>query len=275
MKFCIAPNGAQVAYEKTSKVFENLQGLQIPLVLLHGFCEDQTVWSLIKSKLKPTSLLLIDLPGFGASELPTRSDMADYAEAVKAVLDVEDITHCVLVGHSMGGYAALEFASRWPERLAGLGLFHSHPFEDSEERKTARRRGIETLQAGKRDLYVAQLFPNLFATNFLEKNPATLNELISNGKKQSPEGIAAALQAMLNRRDHQHTLNETKCPVLFLLGAHDTLVPPEQGLEAALLPALADLHLLQDSAHMAMYECPKETVEILNSFWDFCRAGYW
>jgi len=273
MKFCNTLHGNRIAYTfKGSEVSENLRALP-PLVLLHGFCEDHSVWTPVKSLLNPQSLLLIDLPGFGSSALPTKSDMSEYAEGVKTVLDAEHIDRCVLVGHSMGGYAALEFASYWPERLAGLGLIHSHPFEDSEERKTARRRGIETLQAGKRDLYVAQLFPNLFTTHFIEKNPTTLNELISKGKTQSPEGIAAALQAMLNRRDHQHTLSETKCPVLFLLGTHDTLVPPEQGLKAALLPTVADLHLLSNAAHMAMYECPKESAEILNTFWDFCKAG--
>ncbi|MDO8366170.1 MAG: alpha/beta hydrolase [Saprospiraceae bacterium] len=264
MKFCNAPNGARVAYSMEG---EN-HGL--PLVLLHGFCEDHSVWSPIRSLLKSTALILVDLPGFGKSELPAKTDMGAYAEAVLAVLDAERIDRCVMIGHSMGGYAALEFADRWPERLAGLGLFHSHPFEDSEERKNVRRRGIETLQAGKRDLYVAQLFPNLFAPKFLEQHPDLLNELIANGKKQSAEGIAAALQAMLSRRDHQETLSKTKCPVLFLLGEQDSVVPPEKGFKAALLPEVADLHLLSQAAHMAMYECPEETAGISNSFWDFC-----
>jgi pimeloyl-ACP methyl ester carboxylesterase len=197
--------------------------------------------------------------------------MGTYAEAILAILDAENIPKCVLVGHSMGGYVGLEFASRWPERLAGLGLFHSHPFEDSEERKTARRRGLETLKAGKRDLYVTQLFLNLFAPCFLENDSAMVNELILNGKKQSAEGISAALQAMLTRRDHQHTLASLKdCPVLFLLGAFDLLLPPDQGIKAALIPDVVDLQLLSEAAHMAMYEYPKESAAILNSFWDFC-----
>jgi len=268
MKFCTTPKGTRVAYEKETSEVSGLP----PMVLLHGFCEDHSVWSPVKSRLKSQSLLLIDLPGFGASELPIKADMAAYSEAVKAVLDAEGIARCVLVGHSMGGYAALEFAARCPEQLSGLGLVHSHPFEDTEDRKTARRRGIETLQAGKRDLYVTQLFPNLFPASFLERNPDTLNELISNGKKQSPEGIAAALQAMLTRRDQQQTLSQAKYPVLFLLGALDTLVPPEPGMKAALLPAVVDLHLLPEVAHMAMYERPEETAAILNSFWDFCES---
>ena len=265
MKFCIAPNGARVAY--------HLEGTKdnLPLVLLHGFCEDHSVWLPILPLLRPQTYLLVDLPGFGASALPSNPDIGAYAEAVLAVLDAENFAQVVLVGHSMGGYTALEFAARWPERLAGLGLVHSHPFQDSAERKTARQRGIETLQAGKRDLYVSQLFPNLFAPKFLTQNPNILNDLISNGKKQSLEGIMAGLSAMISRRDHQSTLaGLNACPVLFLLGSLDTLVPPEQGIKAALLPSVSDLQRLPDSAHMAMYECPEETAAIMNSFWDFC-----
>ena len=154
---------------------------------------------------------------------------------------------------------------------AGLGLFHSHPFTDSEERKTVRRRGIETLQAGKRDLYITQLFPNLFAPAFLESNPAILQALINNGKKQSAAGIIAALQAMIDRRDHTDTLEEVDCPVLFLLGALDTLVPPDQGLKAALLPIVADVHLFPAIAHMGMWEAPEESAGMLQSFWSFCQ----
>ncbi len=267
MKFCKTSAGKQVAYNWVG------EKAPMPLVLLHGFCEDHLVWSPLKTQLKHP-LLWIDLPGFGQSDLPLPADMSTHAAAVMAVLEAENIDQCVLVGHSMGGYVALEFASKWPERLVGLGLFHSHPFVDSEERKTARQRGIETLAAGKRDLYVAQLFPNLFEKSFLEHNADTLNDLIVNGKKQSAAGISAALQAMLTRRDHQETLSQTvQCPVLFLLGKQDTLVPPDQGLKAAMLPLVAEVQLLPEAAHMAMYECPEETAVILNSFWDFCVGG--
>ena len=264
MKFCSTSGGVRVAYHIGSEKD------QFPLVLLHGFCEDHSVWSPILPLLAPRTVVQIDLPGFGASELPQQPDLRYYAHAVLAVLDTEVIDRCVLVGHSLGGYVGLEFAAHWPERLAGLGLVHSHPFEDTAERKTARQRGIETLQAGKRDLYVAQLFPNLFGSKYLTENPETLHKLIVQGKKQSPEGISTALQAMMNRRDHQQTLAALQSPVLFLLGMQDTLVTPEQGLKAAILPDVADLQLLINAAHMAMFECPEETAGILNSFWDFC-----
>lgn len=260
MKFCNSPHNTRIAYH-----IRNEKG-GIPLVLLHGFCEDSSVWKPILPGLKHHSLLRIDLPGFGQSELPARPDMASYAEAVAAVLDAEKIEKCVLVGHSMGGYAALEFAAHHAERLAGWGLFHSHPFEDNDERRQARQRGIETLQAGKRDLYVAQLFPNLFPPDFAGKQPDVLAALIENGKKQGAEAIITALQAMLSRRDHQQTLKESRTPVLFLLGELDMLVPVEQALTASLLPAVAEVHVLPQVAHMGMWEAPEKSAQILRDF---------
>lgn len=265
MNYCTSPQGTRIAYE--------IEGGKesLPLVLLHGFCEDRSVWSTLIPRLKTKHLIFMDLPGFGDSALPIHSDLSEHAEALWAVLEAEDIERCVLVGHSMGGYVALEFAARWPERLAGLGLFHAHPFADHEERKTARLRGIETLQAGKRDLYVAQLFPNLFAPTFLSSHPEVLNDLIANGKNQRSEGIISALKAMMNRPDHQQTLTRIACPVLFLLGTQDTLVPLDQALKAALLPQIAMLEILPMAAHMAMYECPEPAAEILDAFQAFCQ----
>ncbi|MCC7465790.1 MAG: alpha/beta hydrolase, partial [Saprospiraceae bacterium] len=204
MKLVYDPTGTPIAY--TQRGHGNC-----PLVLLHGFCEDSSIWQPMLPLLADLPLICIDLPGFGKSGQPTPPTMEAYANAVRTVLDHTGTERCVLVGHSMGGYVALEFAAKWPERLAGLGLFHSHPFTDNEERKSARRRGIETVLAGKRDLYVSQLFPNLFAPDYLEQHPDILQLLTGQGKQQPTEGIVNALQAMLERKDHQQTLAQLEC----------------------------------------------------------------
>lgn len=241
-----------------------------PLVLLHGFCEDASVWEGLIPQMRNLPVICPDLPGFGGSDVPLAADMGAYAEALLAVLNEFSVEKCVLVGHSMGGYAALEFAEKHPERLAGLGLFHSHPFEDSPERKEVRRRGVEMVESGKRDLYVSQLFPGLFAEAFLKTSPQVVEALISNGKKQSPEGIAAALKSMMARKNHVATLRSIACPMLFLLGSEDAIVSPEQGLQAAVLPSVADVQILEGAGHMGMFEATEKTAQILRGFWEFC-----
>lgn len=238
------------------------------LVLLHGFCEDSSVWSDFLPHLSGVPTLCLDLPGFGTASLPHRSGMEVYAQAVHDALDAEGIERCVLVGHSMGGYTALEFAARWPERLSGLGLFHSHPYADPPERREVRLRGIEMLRSGKKDLYVAQLFPGLFAPTFVEARPDVVNALIFNGKQQSADAIVAALEGMMQRRDHQDTLRDLLCPALFLLGAEDALVPLEAALHAAALPDQADVQVLPGVGHMAMFEATEAAARAVREFWE-------
>lgn len=244
--------------------------VEIPLVLLHGFCADSDVWVGVCEGLGHTGQILIDLPGFGQSDLPFVADMEDYASAVVTVLKHHDIERCVLVGHSMGGYVALEFAACYPERLAGLGLIHSHPYADAPERKDARRRAIEMLHAGKLDLYVSQFVPNLFAADNRNLLQPTVEAMVHLGQRQSAAALEMALTAMMNRKDRQETLAKAPYPVLFLLGQSDEVVPPELAMPAAQLPKMPILHLLSGTGHLAMLESPDETVGILRDFWEKC-----
>lgn len=264
MKLVELPSGGALAVHFWGRaISEN----DIPMVLVHGFCEDAGIWSELTPYLSDIPGISIDLPGFGHSTPPLRPEMSAYALALEEALAALHIKCCVLVGHSLGGYVTLEFASVYSDRLAGFGLFHSHPFEDDDVRKTNRRRGIEMLEAGKKDLYVTQLFPGLFAPAFTEKHPDVLAKVTEEGKKQAKAGIIAALKAMMNRRDHQATLQQAGCPSLFLLGTEDTLVPLESAWKVTLLPKVAEVCVLPGVGHMGMLEEAAASAEALRSFY--------
>lgn len=265
MKNMLLANGRRIAY------YLDGRAQTAPLVLLHGFCEDASVWHDVLPHLRGLKVLRIDLPGFGGSDLPLTPGMDSYADAVCAVLNERSIKRCVLVGHSMGGYAALEFAAKYPERLQGLGLVHSHPYADSPERIENRRRGIEQLRGGKQHLYVSQLFPTLFAPHYAAAHPGLLEKLIRNGAGQPAEGIVAALEGMIARRDHTDTLRALPCPGLFFLGELDSLIPPDFILPAVHLPAVSKLHLLPGVGHMGMFEATETLAAALREFYQFTR----
>lgn len=265
MHASLLANGRSIAYHSSGPDSSDL-----PLVLLHGFCEDASIWEPVLLSLNIPRVVRIDLPGFGDSDLPLIAGMEVYADAVCAVLNELGIGRCVLAGHSMGGYTALEFARHYPERLAGFSLIHSHPYEDSPERIESRRRGIEMLQGGKKDLYVAQLFPGLFAPAFAAAHPDVVAQVIKNGRRQATEGIIAALQGMIDRANHLETLRNSACPVQFILGEQDAIIPPGQALAAAALPELADIRLLPEVGHMGMFEASAETAQAIREFWMLC-----
>lgn len=253
----------------------------LPLVLLHGFCEDAGVWTHVLRAMRmdpelrtenigQLTIIRLDLPGFGASETPFAPGMDVYADALCAVLNELNVTTAVLAGHSMGGYAALAFAAQYPERLAGLSLVHSHPFADNEERKANRRRGIELLQSGKKELYVSQLVPGLFPENFRNKLPALVQEQLEQARRQSAEGISMALQGMMDRADYSTLLAELRVPVQFVMGELDTLVPPHDLLPMLPKPAVSDVQWLSDCGHMGLIENPLSVARALLHFHGLC-----
>ena len=127
-------------YKKTQIVYKT-SGEGLPVILLHGFGEDATIWDKQVSYLKDhCQLITPDLPGSGLSSFDDadaeNSDSIEYyADMIEALLKYEDINSCILLGHSMGGYITLAFAEKYPEKLRGFGLIHSTAFADTEEKK--------------------------------------------------------------------------------------------------------------------------------------------
>lgn len=242
------------------------------LLLLPGFCEDSSIWDDFMAHLSNDVLVLrMDYPGIGTNPLPDPAEMSTYAHAVYDMMERAGIDRVVLAGHSMGGYVAMEFAARWPQHLAGISLFHSHPFADTPERREIRQRGIEMLRSGKKDLYVSQLFPGLFAKAFAEAYPEIINGLIAKAKQQSTESIIAALEAMITRQDHGDTMRHIACPVQFIIGTEDKIVDPGPVLRASMWPEVSDVQLLHGVGHMGMLEAPETAAQAIEAFWRNCN----
>ncbi len=77
--------------------------------------------------------------------------MEFMAGVVKDVLDQEEVSSCVITGHSMGGYVSLAFLEQFPAYLKGLILFHSHAAADTDEAKKNRERTVKIVEANKKD----------------------------------------------------------------------------------------------------------------------------
>jgi len=88
------------------------RGQGAPLILIHGFPLDHSIWDEVTSLLAPTfELILPDLRGFGESVSPAPVwTITDLAADVASLLDHLGIESAFLAGHSMGGYVALAFA---------------------------------------------------------------------------------------------------------------------------------------------------------------------
>ena len=118
---------------ESSSMHYTIYGKGLPVVLIHGFAEDATVWRFQVDHLKDNYRLIVpDLPGSGQSTIlkKERISMEDYAACIKTILAAENIEQCVMIGHSMGGYITLAFADKYPAQLQSFGLFHSSAYPD-------------------------------------------------------------------------------------------------------------------------------------------------
>lgn len=255
-----------IQFRGTNIVYK-VQGYGMPVLLLHGFGEDGSIWDRQLTVLESTCHLIVpDLPGSGSSGLLTgEAGIEDYAECIREILREESIQSCSMIGHSMGGYITLAFAEKYPELLTSWGLFHSTAYADSDDKKNARRKSIDFILKHGSGAFLDTAIPGLFYDQ--AKNHKDINRLISRGSNDlKPEALVQYYEAMIRRPDRTTALREAKCPVLWILGKHDQAVPFEQGLQQCYLAQQSDVHILRESAHMGMLEQTGLSNEILANF---------
>lgn len=104
-------------------------GTDGPAVLaLHGVTANHLCWAPTARRLARFRVLAPDLRGRGRSaDLPGPYGMAVHAADAIAVLDALGVARAIVVGHSMGGFAALSLAHLHPDRVAGLVLVDGGP----------------------------------------------------------------------------------------------------------------------------------------------------
>ena len=249
------------------KIFYRVTGEGNPVMLVHGFGEDGTVWKNQVEFLKDKFRIIIpDLPGSGKSELIENRSMEGMAEVLHQIIHEEDIDQCVMIGHSMGGYITLAFAEMYWNHLTAFGLFHSSAYADSKEKITTRQKGIEFINEHGAFAFLKTATPNLFSPLTKAENPGLIDKQINSLDNFSPAALVSYYEAMISRPDRTAILLQATVPVLFIIGKYDNAVPPEDSLQQCHLPEKSYIHMLNRSGHMGMLEEPQQSNQILEKF---------
>ncbi|WP_244528151.1 MULTISPECIES: alpha/beta hydrolase [unclassified Leifsonia] len=95
----------------------------MPLVGIHGITSSHRAWRLVAENLPDTRVIAPDLRGRGRSSgLPAPYGLVQHADDLARMLDALGVDHVALAGHSMGGFVAVRFAARHPDRVRRLVL---------------------------------------------------------------------------------------------------------------------------------------------------------
>jgi pimeloyl-ACP methyl ester carboxylesterase len=170
-----------------------------------------------------------------------------------------------LIGLSMGGYAALEILRQAPDRIAKLALLDTTARPDAPEQTEARRRQIEMAQEGLFDGIAELLFPRFVAA--ARRDDRALQAIVRTmAYDTGAEAFVRQQTAIMNRADSRPALGAITCPTLVVVGADDTLTPPDRAAEMAAAIPNARQVVVPSCGHLCALEQPQAVTEALVSF---------
>lgn len=232
-------------------------GKGLPIVLIHAFPTDKDIYAPQEAELqKHFRVITLDLWGFGDTA-KTNGDMitmSDYADEVFILLNQLKIPRSVIGGESMGGYIALMFLKKHPEKVFALILSDTQCSAETEEGKKAR------------DIWVNNILrngPDMLKKTFLDKalapttSPQTFNYLKNIVEQQNANGMISALKGMAEREDTSSVLTNASIPILILTGAQDEVIPPQQSDAMHALAKSSKLVILPKAAHLSNLDQPE------------------
>ncbi len=263
----ISTNGQEIYYE--------IHGEGEPLVMIMGIGYDATLWSLYQIPAFSTryQVIVFDNRDVGrSSKAAGPYTIADMADDTAGLMDGLGIKRAHLLGISMGGMIAQEFALRYPDRLNKLTLTGTGASTGRAKFDPIMIWNFVKQHDSQGLIFAAQQFLWLFSTDFIRNHQAvdqTLAMLASNPNPVTPEAYARLADAYV-KHDALDRVGGIQAPTLVITGEQDRLTPPWIGRELANAIPQAKFRLVEGSgsSHVLPLERPNDFNEIVISFLD-------
>ena len=238
------------------------------LLFLHAFPQDASQWDHQVAALSGDfRCLRPDMWGCGDSpELPDPmlASLDGYAPAVLRSLDSAGVGQVVVIGLSMGGYAALALLRLAPERIRGLVLASTRASADTPEQAENRRRmadlalrdGVET---------AVSMVKRILGPRARDE-PHIADPVVGRIRRCRPAGIAACQVAMAGRPDSAALLAAVELPALVIHGEQDGVVSLDEARAVAAALPRGELAVLPGLGHLTNLEDPPAFTAALRGF---------
>jgi pimeloyl-ACP methyl ester carboxylesterase len=243
----------------------------IPILFLHGFGASLQTWDAWSESLRNDyRVISIDLPGFGLTGEDPSGIYTDQrsVEVIEAFLKELKIPKVVLVGNSMGGKFAWQFAARYPDQVTKLVLISPDGYA-SPGIKYGKKTEIPA---------IAQLYRYFFSKTFLEMNlepayanPKTLNDALVNRyyDLMLAPGVRGAILARMQQtvlQDPVPFLANIKVPTLLIWGEKDAFIPISNSDDYLKVMPNAKRVSLPNIGHLPQEEQPSIGLAALKEF---------
>jgi pimeloyl-ACP methyl ester carboxylesterase len=263
----VSAGGAELAVE--------MRGEGAPILFIHGFPFDRTMWRHQLAGLSRWKRIALDLRGAGASSVPPDGySVARYADDIVQVLDTLGLDRAVVCGLSLGGYILFELLRRHPGRVRAAVFCNTKATADSAEARRGRDE-MAVLAAREGTAAVAErLLPRLLAAATFAAQPEVVAHVREMVNRTPVAGLVGALHALRDRPDSTPTLGTIAVPALVIAGEEDKIAPPdEMRAMAQAIPGVggAQFAVIPAAGHLAPLEQPLATSRALADFLEGLR----
>jgi len=237
--------------------------LRAPVALIDALPLQGSIWRAQERELTALGVPVIAFDCRGGRRRPLSGAPASLdvlADDLVRELDARKLDRIVLVGSSLGGYVAMAFQRRHPDRVAGLALLAVRANAGAPAASTGSDQRATFLDY---QTPASESASALVGATTLRKRPAVLAQVLNDAAAADPGALAWAARAMAELPDSVRVLRTAQVPAIVIAGDEDRLVHLEDAqLVASALPR-GRLIRIPDAGHLPALETPEVVTSAL------------
>lgn len=235
-----------------------------PLVFINSLGTDLRIWDqVMPGFIERFSVIRYDKRGHGLSDAtPAPYSIRDHATDLAGVLEQLNVTQAILVGISVGGMIAIDFAAAWPEKVRSLVLCDTAPVIGTAEMWNER---INTLRQKGMDSLREVILSRWFSPSFVVERPSEYRGYANMLTRTPVEGYTGTCEAIRDA-DLTEAARNITVPTLVLCGEDDLATPPQLTKTICELIPQAEYQEIPGAAHLPCIERPEVMAEKIRIF---------
>jgi len=256
-------NGKQVFATNGGKAFD----IRKPVVMfLHGSALDHTFWGLHSRffAFRNYAVLVPDLPGHSHSEGPALTTIETIGDWLHDLVDALEIDNISVVAHSQGCLNALEFVSRYPDKVRSVS------FMCSGLATPVNPALIDAAENRPEEAIAMMLGWGFGLAGHLHQGPIPGNSMVATGRKvmrrNVPDELATDLKACDAYKNGKDAAAKISCPIQVILAGQDKMAPRKATDELVEHLSNPEVHVIPESGHMVPQEAPNKSRHLLKTF---------
>ncbi|MGE5325637.1 MAG: alpha/beta fold hydrolase [Deltaproteobacteria bacterium] len=235
------------------------------VILLHGMVGASTDWAYVFGPLSTKyRVIALDQIGFGRSARPKiEYRISTFVEYLRDFMRSQHISRAAIVGNSLGGWIAMDFAAQHPELVSCLVLVDPAGLDTPVHHAVPVNMNPSSRE-DVRNLWRTLFYDNKLATDYLVDYEWRRLQRFSD--RETIRSVTSALVSGTEYEDQK--IGSIQAPTLLIWGRNDALLPLSYGELVHKAIGGSTLTVLDECGHVPQLEKPREFVQALLKFLD-------